>query len=262
MAVAGKAYDFPILKRIFAFTKPYKGRFWFSVFLTILLAFLSLSRPVLVQPIVDNAISSGDKTDLLNMTLLMVGLLLFQTFLQYYQTYLTNWLGQMVIKDMRIKLYRHILQLRLKFFDRTPIGTLVTRAVSDLETIADIFSEGLISIMGDLLTLTVIVGFMFYKNWELSLVSLSTIPVLFWATRIFQRGIKSTFQEAHEGEHPVGLVLFHFFSCGGIAFCYFGWIACMVGSQGSNSLQPFPGYYHHVHHVSQPDFSPDQGAGR
>jgi ATP-binding cassette subfamily B protein len=96
---------------------------------------------------------------------------------------------------MRIKLYRHILNLRLKFFDRTPIGTLVTRMVSDLETIADIFSEGLISIMGDLLTLFVIVAYMFYYDWRLTLVSLVTIPVLFWATRVFQKGIKYTFQE-------------------------------------------------------------------
>jgi len=193
--VTGKAYDFPILKRIFAFIKPYKTTFWFSAFLTFLLACLSLSRPFLVQQTVDTYIANGDQQGLLRMTLIMVGLLLFQTLVQFYQTYLTNWLGQTVIKDMRIQLYRHILNLRLKFFDRTPIGTLVTRSVSDLETIADIFTEGLLSIIGDLLTLILIVGYMFYENWELSLVSLSTIPVLFWATRIFQRGIKVTFQE-------------------------------------------------------------------
>jgi ATP-binding cassette subfamily B multidrug efflux pump len=193
--VTGKVYDFPILKRIFVFIKPYKVTFWFSVFLTILVAWLSLFRPLLVQTTVDRFITSGDEKGLLRMTLIMIGLLLFQTLVQYYQTFLTNWLGQTVIKDMRIKLYSHILDLRLKFFDRTPIGTLVTRTVSDLETIADIFSEGLIAIMGDLLTLFVIVGYMFYYDWELTLVSLSTIPVLFWATRIFQRGIKVTFQE-------------------------------------------------------------------
>lgn len=194
-SVTGRVYDFPILKRIFVFVHPYKKTFWFGFFLTIFLAFLSLIRPLLVQKTIDTYINNGDEKGLLNMTLLMIGLLLFQTLVQYYQTYLTNWLGQSVIKDMRIKLYRHILNLRLKFFDRTPIGTLVTRMVSDLETIADIFSEGLISIMGDLLTLFVIVVYMFYYDWLLTLVSLVTIPVLFWATRIFQKGIKYTFQE-------------------------------------------------------------------
>jgi len=194
-SVTGKAYDFPILKRIFEFIKPYKKAFWFSVFLTILIAFLSPLRPWLVQHTVDTYISIGDEKGLLNMTMLMIGLLLFQTLVQYYQTYLTNWLGQTVIKDMRVQLYRHILNLRLKFFDHTPIGTLVTRTISDLETIADIFSEGLIVIIGDHLQLFVIVAFMFYIDWRLTLISLSTIPFLMIATNIFKNGIKEAFRE-------------------------------------------------------------------
>ncbi len=194
-SVTGKAYDFPILKRIFEFIKPYKTPFWFSVFLTIVVAFLSPLRPWLVQYTVDTYISKGDGNGLLNITLLMIGLLLFQTLVQYYQTYLTNWLGQSVIKDMRVNLYRHILNLRLKYFDHTPIGTLVTRTISDLETIADIFSEGLIVIIGDLLQLVVIVGFMFYIDWRLTLISLSTIPFLMIATNIFKNGIKEAFRE-------------------------------------------------------------------
>src|SRR5438105_2584958 len=125
-SVSGKAYDFPILKRIFVFIKPYKKSFWLSVFLTIVVAFLSPLRPWLVQFTLDRYISKGDESGLLRMTMLMIGLLLFQTLIQYYQTYLTNWLGQTVIKDIRVKLYRHILNLRLKFFDHTPIGTLAT----------------------------------------------------------------------------------------------------------------------------------------
>ena len=167
--VTGKAFDFPILKRIMVFVQPYKKTFWFGFFLTILLAFLSLVRPLLVQKTIDTYIANGDEKGLLNMTVLMIGLLLFQTLIQYYQTYRTNWLGQSVIKDMRNKLYRHILNLRLKFFDRTPIGTLVTRMVSDLETIADIFSEGLIVIIGDILKLIVILCVMLYMNYQLNL---------------------------------------------------------------------------------------------
>ncbi len=129
------------------------------------------------------------------MTLLMVGLLLFQSVLHYFHTYITNWLGQAVIKDLRVKLFRHIAKLRLKYFDKTPIGALVTRTVSDLETIADVFSEGLISIIGDLLQLIVFVAVMFYIDWRLALISLSTIPILLIATRFFQQGIKSAFRD-------------------------------------------------------------------
>lgn len=194
-SVSGKAFDFPILKRIYSFTLPYKRAFYLSVFLTLLLTFLSPLRPILVQYTIDHYVVVPDGEALLQMTLVMIGLLLFQTLVQYYHTYLTNWLGLSVVKDLRVKLFRHLINLRLKFFDNTPIGILITRSVSDLENIADIFSEGLITIIGDLLTLFVIVVFMFFIDWRLTLISLSTIPVLLYATRIFQQGIKVAFQE-------------------------------------------------------------------
>jgi ATP-binding cassette subfamily B protein len=193
--ISGKAFDFPILTRIFAYTKPYKSAFWLSIFLTLLLAFLSPVRPLLVQYTVDHFILKGDGAGLLRMTMLMVALIWFQSVIQYYQTYITNGLGLSVVKDLRVKLYRHILNFRLKFFDNTPIGILITRTISDLENIAEIFSEGLIVIIGDLLTLFIIVAFMFYIDWRLTLVSLSTIPPLLIATRIFQQGIKVAFRE-------------------------------------------------------------------
>ena len=193
--VVGKAFDMKILRRIYAFTKPYKKKFYLSVGLTLVLAFVAILRPYLIQYTVDNYIIHLDANGLGYMMLLMVGLLLFQTIIQYIHTYLTNWLGQSVVKDLRVKLFRHISGLRLKFFDHTPIGTLVTRTVSDLETIADIFSEGLIVIIGDLLMLLLIVLAMFYIDWRLALISLSTIPVLMIATRIFQYGINKTFRE-------------------------------------------------------------------
>ncbi len=193
--VVGKAFDMKILRRIYAFTKPYKKKFYLSVGLTLLLAFLSPLRPILIQYTVDEYIIKLDEAGLGKMMLLMIALLLFQTFIQYVHTYLTNWLGQTVIKDLRVKLFRHIAKLRLKYFDHTPIGTLVTRTISDLETIADIFSEGLIVIIGDLLQLAVIIAVMFYKDWRLTLISLCTIPILMVATRIFQYGINKTFRE-------------------------------------------------------------------
>ena len=193
--ISGKAFDLQILKRIYTFIIPYKKKFILSIALTFLLAFLSPLRPILIQYTIDHYIMKLDQDGLIKMMLLMLGLLLFQTVVQYIHTYLTNWLGQTVIKDLRVKLFRHIANLRLKYFDYTPIGTLVTRTISDLETIADIFSEGLIVIIGDLLQLFVIIGVMFYKDWRLTLISLSTIPILLVATRIFQYGINKTFRE-------------------------------------------------------------------
>ena len=193
--ISGKAFDLQILKRIYTFIIPYKKKFILSIALTFLLAFLSPLRPILIQYTIDHYIMKLDQDGLIKMMLLLLGLLLFQTVVQYIHTYLTNWLGQTVIKDLRIKLFRHIANLRLKYFDYTPIGTLVTRTISDLETIADIFSEGLIVIIGDLLQLFVIIGVMFYKDWRLTLISLSTIPILLVATRIFQYGINKTFRE-------------------------------------------------------------------
>ena len=193
--VAGRAFDVNILKRIFRFTKPYRKGFYLSVGLTLLLAVLGPLRPMLVQYTVDTYISRFDGQGLLYMSLILVGLLLAQSAVQYFHTYLTNWIGQAVIRDLRIELFRHILRLRLKFFDRTPIGTLVTRSISDMETIADIFSEGLIVIIGDLLQLVVIVVFMFAIDWKLSLISLSTIPILLFATRFFQKGIRDSFRD-------------------------------------------------------------------
>lgn len=193
--VAGRAFDLNILKRIFRFTKPYRKGFYLSVGLTLLLAVLGPLRPMLVQYTVDTYISRFDGQGLLYMSLILVGLLLAQSAVQYFHTYLTNWIGQAVIRDLRIELFRHILRLRLKFFDRTPIGTLVTRSISDMETIADIFSEGLIVIIGDLLQLVVIVVFMFAIDWKLSLISLSTIPILLFATRFFQKGIRDSFRD-------------------------------------------------------------------
>lgn len=193
--VTGKAFDFPILTRVFAFVKPYRSTFYTTVLLTLLIAGVAPLRPWLTQITLDKYIASPDSSMLLTMALIMVGLLLVQSLLQFFHNYMTNLLGQQVVKDMRVALYRKILNFRLKYFDNTPIGTLVTREISDMETIADIFSEGLIVIIGDIVQLTVIIGFMFYTDWELAAISLSTIPLLILATRVFQKKIKETFRD-------------------------------------------------------------------
>ena len=194
-SVSGKAFDIPILKRVFALVKPYPRIFYWSCTLTIIAAFLSPLRPYLVQLTLDKYVAQGDYTGLQRMMMILVGLLFTQAAVQYYQTYLTNLLGQQVVQDLRVKLYRKILNFKLSYFDRTPIGTLQTRTISDMETISDIFSEGLIVIIGDILQLVVVLSMMFYVDWRLTLISLSTIPLLLVATNIFKNGIKSSFQE-------------------------------------------------------------------
>lgn len=193
--VTGKAIDAGLLKRMYTYALPYKKIFYIAVGLTILLALVSPVRPYLVQYTIDHFIMFNDADGLVKMSLLMLFVLGVQTLLQYYHTVLTNYLGQSVIRDLRKLIFRHLLNLRLKYFDHTPLGTLVTRTISDLETIADVFSEGLIVIIGDILQLFVIIGVMLYIDWRLTLISLSTIPFLLIATYIFKEKTKKAFQD-------------------------------------------------------------------
>ena len=142
--VTGKALDWKLLGRVMHYVKPYNKTFVIATFLTIFIAANALLQPILIQRTLDVNILNDDYNGLVFMVELMIAQLIIQTIAQYYQTYLTNALGQYVIRDLRIDIFNHITSLRLKYFDRTPIGMLITRTVSDLETIADIFSEGLI----------------------------------------------------------------------------------------------------------------------
>ncbi|PCJ83932.1 MAG: antibiotic ABC transporter ATP-binding protein [Flavobacteriales bacterium] len=193
--VTGKALDLPILKRILGYVRPYKSTFWLTAFLTILSAFLTPARPWIVQYTLDNSIIIPNNKLLLIMTSIMIGVLILEAIVQFCHTYLANWLGQSVIRDIRVQLYRHIVAFKLKYFDKTAIGTLVTRVVSDIETIADIFSQGILTIIGDILQLIVVVAVMFWIDWRLALLSLSSIPLLIVATYIFKNAVKSAFQD-------------------------------------------------------------------
>jgi ATP-binding cassette subfamily B multidrug efflux pump len=192
---SGKVFDLKILKRLFEFTKPYIGKFYFLIFLTLLLGALAPTRPYLIQLTVDRYIASGDYKGIQLMIALMVGLLVLQAVVQYLHTYLSGWVGQNIIRDIRIKLYEHLVNLRLKFFDNTQIGRLVTRNISDVETLSDVFSEGLAAMAGDVLQLVFIVALMFYTDWRLTLVSLSMFPLLVISTYIFKEKIKDAFNE-------------------------------------------------------------------
>ncbi len=219
--ITGDAFNISLLKRVLAYVRPYRIIFLWSIVLTLLLAAVAPVRPLLIGYTLDNHILKGDYNGLLNVTLLMLVLLLFQTVFQYAHTLLTNKLGQSAIRDLRINVFNHITKLRLKYFDKTPIGQLITRTVSDLETIADIFSEGLIAMIGDLLQIIVIIAFMLWQDWELTLVVLVPMPFLIIATRIFQKAIKVAFQEVRSEvsnlntflqEHISGVAIIQYFA--------------------------------------------------
>jgi len=193
--ISGKTYDTTLLKRMIVYMKPYKTAFWISVILTILLAALAPALPMLIEYTLDHYILNNDTSGLQNMLIAMLGLLFLQTAVRYYHTLMTNTLGQSVIRDIRVQVFNHITKLRLKYFDNTPLGRLITRTISDLETIANIFSEGLIQIIGDLLQLVVILGVMFYTDWKLTLIVLIPMPLMLAATYIFKEAMKSAFQD-------------------------------------------------------------------
>lgn len=193
--VSGKAWDTALFKRVLKYVAPYKKTFYITGVLVVLLAILGPIRPWLIQHTIDVEVAQGDQEGVLRLTLILIGVLILEAVIQFYQTYMANWLGQTIIKDIRIELYERILSFRLRYFDRTPIGTLVTRTVSDIETISNIFSEGIIVIFGDILKLIAVIAFMFYTDWLLTLISLIPIPILILATSIFKRVIKKAFQE-------------------------------------------------------------------
>jgi ATP-binding cassette, subfamily B, multidrug efflux pump len=190
---SGNIIDWSVLKRLMTFVKPYNGRFIIVVILTVLLGVLAPTRPYLVQYTLDHDVAFGNYDGMVKMMIILLGLLVFQSIAQYIHTYLSGWLGQQVIRDIRARLYEHIISLRLRFFDKTPIGRLVTRTISDVETLSDVFSEGIAAMAGDLLQIVFLLGFMFYQNWRLALLSLSTIPLLLISTYVFKEKIKVAF---------------------------------------------------------------------
>lgn len=190
-----KAFDIQIFKRILEYTKPYKARFNGVIAFAISLSVFAALRPYLLKQTVDDYISTQDGQGLLFYVSLMGIVLLAEVFSQFYFVYWANWLGQDIIKDIRTKLFKHMLSFRMKYYDNAPVGQLVTRSVSDIEAIARIFSQGLFMIISDLMKMVVILGFMFYMNWKLTWIVIVAMPILVVITRVFQKKMQVAFEE-------------------------------------------------------------------
>jgi ATP-binding cassette subfamily B protein len=198
-----KIFDFSLLRRVFHYAAPYKSRLYLSVFLSVLLAILSPLRPFLIQVTINDYIRKGSAPGLsikekmealiIWMTVLQIGLLLIETVARFYFSFVTAWLGQTVVRDLRIDVYKKVLGLNLSQFDKTPIGTLTTRTINDIEAINDIFSDGLIPIIADLLSIVSVLLFMFLADWQLTLVCLAPFPLLILATWLFKESVNRSF---------------------------------------------------------------------
>jgi len=190
-----KAFDTKIFKRILEYTKPYQWRFNGVILFAISLSVFAAVRPYLLKQTVDGYIKTHDAQGLLFYVTMMGLVLLLEVFSQFYFVFWANWLGQDIVKDIRIKLFKHMLSFRMKHYDNAPVGQLVTRSVSDIEAIARIFSQGLFMIISDLMKMLVVMGFMFYMNWKLTWIVIVAMPVLVFVTRIFQRKMQVAFEE-------------------------------------------------------------------
>ncbi len=188
-------FDFVLFKRLFQYIKPYKFVFTGLCVLVILLSLLSAIMPYLTRSAIDNGVSVNEPSIFLNYVMIMFGVLMGQTFFQLTFIYYAAWLGQSLVKDVRVKLFNHLLRFKMKYYDNSSVGVLITRSVTDMERIADIFGQGLFMIFRDILTMTVVFGFMAVSNWRLALIVLVMLPILLYATKVFQKYMKSAFEE-------------------------------------------------------------------
>lgn len=190
----GNYADRQLFFRLLKLVRPYRFIFITAATLSIVLAPLAILRPYLVQLSVDEYILAGNYQGLLWIVGLLFGVLLFEGALQYFFTYITGLLGQSVIKDLRLRVFKHINSLRLSYFDRTPIGNSTTRTINDIETINTVFSQGAITIVADVLTLFFVLGIMLYSSWSLTLVCLTTLPLLIWGSYWFKEAVKKAYE--------------------------------------------------------------------
>jgi ATP-binding cassette, subfamily B, multidrug efflux pump len=219
--ILGKAYDAKLMKRLLSYIKPYKHYVIFAILLNVVVAALGPIRPYLTKIAVDDYIASSDYKGLMLISLALFGSLLFQAVIQYFLTYFTQYLGQKTLFDLRTQIFNHIQKLALKFFDKTPIGRLVTRATNDVEALGELFSSGIVMVFSDIFIILWILGFMFFMDFSLSLVTLSVLPVLIYGTFLFRRKARESYRDvrlhlarlnSYMQEHVTGMSVVQIFN--------------------------------------------------
>jgi len=195
MADSGKAFDFKLFKRLLQLTNPYKGTFYFVALAAIAMSALGVLSPILLKMAIDQSITPKNAELLVTFISLMFGVLCLEVIFQFGFIYYANWLGQNVIKDLRVQLFKLMTSFKMQYFDKNAVGRLTTRAVNDIETISSIFSQGLFMIISDLLKMAAISGVMLFMNWRLALIVFAILPFILYATRVFQRAMKVAFED-------------------------------------------------------------------
>jgi ATP-binding cassette subfamily B multidrug efflux pump len=196
--VNGKVFDLKLFGRLMDYSNPYRLTYYFVLFSAILLSVFSTLSPYLLKVVVDDYITPKDYEGLQFFSILMLLTLFLEVFFQFIFIYYANWLGQMIVKDLRVELFQKLIRFKMAYYDTSAVGRLVTRSVSDIETIASIFSQGLFMIIADLFKMGVVIGVMLYVNWQLSLIVFSVLPVILYATWVFQKSMKKAFEEVRK----------------------------------------------------------------
>ena len=194
----GKVFDLKLFSRLMDYSNPYRGIYYFVLLSAVLLSIFSTLSPYLLKIVVDDYITPKDFDGLVTFSFLMLLSLFIEVFFQFVFIYYANWLGQMIVKDLRVELFQKLINFKMAYYDTSAVGRLVTRSVSDIETIASIFSQGLFMIIADLLKMTVVVVIMLSVNWKLSLIVFSVLPVILYATRVFQKSMKRAFEDVRK----------------------------------------------------------------
>ena len=214
-------FDWKLLGRVMGYAAPYKSRFWVSVLLAVVLAAITPLRPLLIQRTVNDYIVGEIPRMVVLVTLIQLGIIFIETALRFGFTFLTAWLGQAVVMDLRLATYDKILRLHLSQFDRTPVGTLTTRTVNDIESINEIFADGLVPIIADILSIFCVLAYMFLADWKLTLIALIPFPIMLIATYIFKESINRSFQSVRNAvaalnafvqEHLTGMFIVQAFA--------------------------------------------------
>ncbi|MCB0575465.1 MAG: ABC transporter ATP-binding protein, partial [Saprospiraceae bacterium] len=188
-------FNFPLFRQVMTMVRPYKRTFYFTALLTLILAPLAILRPKLLQIMVDDYVFQGDVHGMTLLACAILGALLLEVLMRYFFLYYADWIGQATIRDLRVRVFRHVTGLHLNYFDKTPIGQSTTRTINDIEAINTIFSEGSITILADLMTLTAVLFIMFYTSWKLTLVVLVVFPLLIWGSYKFKESVRKSYEK-------------------------------------------------------------------